>query len=53
MCYPVVCTHCGNTTWDGCGRHVDSVKRSVPESQWCTCASEADQSRRFGIAFAR
>ena len=35
MCYPVTCTVCGKTTWDGCGEHVDSVKASVPAEQWC------------------
>lgn len=35
MCYPVACSVCGKTTWDGCGEHVDSVKASVPAEQWC------------------
>jgi hypothetical protein len=37
MCYPVKCPHCGKTTWDGCGQHVDEVKAAVPPAQWCTC----------------
>lgn len=37
MCYPVRCPHCGKTTWDGCGQHVDEVKASIPPAQWCTC----------------
>ena len=35
MCRAVTCTTCGKTTWAGCGRHVDSVKRGVPAGQWC------------------
>jgi len=37
MCYPVQCPKCGKTSWGGCGQHVDSVMRSVPTSQRCTC----------------
>ncbi|MDN5773755.1 MULTISPECIES: hypothetical protein [Brevibacterium] len=35
MCRAVTCTTCGKTTWDGCGLHIDSVKREVPAQQWC------------------
>ncbi|MFF2451389.1 hypothetical protein [Isoptericola sp. NPDC058082] len=35
MCYPVTCKTCGRTTWNGCGQHVDDVRRSVPAGQWC------------------
>ncbi|WP_281254059.1 hypothetical protein [Dietzia natronolimnaea] len=35
MCYPVACSVCGKTTWDGCGQHVDQVKAAVPAEQWC------------------
>jgi len=35
MCRAVTCKTCGKTTWAGCGQHVDSVKKSVPASQWC------------------
>jgi len=35
MCQPVKCKTCGKTTWAGCGQHIDSVKRTVPASQWC------------------
>lgn len=37
MCRPAECPQCGKTTWSGCGRHVDSVMTSVPQSQRCTC----------------
>ncbi|RWA18935.1 hypothetical protein MBRU_17575 [Mycolicibacterium brumae DSM 44177] len=37
MCYPVKCPKCGKTTWDGCGQHIDDVKKNVPDDQWCTC----------------
>ncbi|MFN3339262.1 MAG: hypothetical protein ACK40Z_06140 [Dietzia sp.] len=35
MCYPVTCTVCGKTTWDGCGQHIDDVKDAVPAEKWC------------------
>ncbi|CCQ18114.1 putative uncharacterized protein (fragment), partial [Rhodococcus sp. AW25M09] len=41
MCYPVPCPACGKTTWAGCGRHVDSVMKNVPQSQQCSCSIEA------------
>ena len=41
MCYPVVCTTCGKTTWDGCGAHIDDVRNAVPPQQWCDGHHEA------------
>ena len=38
MCYTVQCPACGKTGWGGCGEHVDSVMRSVPPYQRCTCS---------------
>nr|WP_300149721.1 hypothetical protein [Propionicimonas sp.] len=38
MCNPAVCTHCGRTTWRGCGMHVEEVLALVPEEQRCGCA---------------
>ena len=35
MCRPAPCTHCGKTTWTGCGQHVDAVRATVPANQWC------------------
>ena len=35
MCRPVRCRICGKTTWDGCGRHVEQVRATVPDDQWC------------------
>jgi hypothetical protein len=35
MCDAVTCTDCGKTTWSGCGRHINAVKRTVPANQWC------------------
>ena len=42
MCYAVKCNNCNKTTWAGCGKHIDSVKKSVPPEQWCQC-SDADR----------
>ena len=35
MCYPVTCTTCGKTTWNGCGQHVAEVRKRVPANEWC------------------
>ncbi|KAJ6398470.1 hypothetical protein OIU77_019296 [Salix suchowensis] len=37
MCYKVTCSTCGKSTWGGCGRHVPSVYRGIPEGQHCLC----------------
>ncbi|KAB1220442.1 hypothetical protein CJ030_MR3G009902 [Morella rubra] len=37
MCYETKCSTCGKTTWGGCGRHVASVYKRVPEGQRCNC----------------
>ena len=35
MCRAATCRTCGKTTWAGCGQHVQSVRKTVPASQWC------------------
>jgi hypothetical protein len=35
MCWKVVCSNCKKYTWDGCGKHIESVKKIVPPDQWC------------------
>lgn len=42
MCYPVRCRACGKTTWGGCGLHIESVKRLVPQEQWCDGHADRD-----------
>ncbi len=50
MCYPVACPTCGKTTWAGCGRHIDSVMKNVPQPQQCTCSTESpDLATRSGF----
>jgi hypothetical protein len=44
MCSPARCSRCGKTTWSGCGRHVDSVMRDVPETQRCRCEAPVRRS---------
>ncbi|MCI0158973.1 hypothetical protein KNO15_19900 [Leifsonia shinshuensis] len=57
MCYPVTCSTCGKTTWNGCGQHVDDVRRRVPAAQWCAghtdAAAPADGAGFFGRLFGR
>ncbi|KAM7516947.1 hypothetical protein LguiA_006530 [Lonicera macranthoides] len=37
MCYELQCSKCGKTTWGGCGFHVQSVYKRIPEGQHCLC----------------
>ncbi|KDN50630.1 hypothetical protein RSAG8_01128, partial [Rhizoctonia solani AG-8 WAC10335] len=36
-CFAVTCQTCGKTTWQGCGRHIDSVMANVKPEDQCTC----------------
>ncbi|EXB80851.1 hypothetical protein L484_020109 [Morus notabilis] len=55
MCYEVKCEACGKTTWGGCGRHVRSVHKRIPQDQRCLCrdwpgvnpSSHASQSSTY------
>ncbi len=53
MCSPVTCRTCGKTTWAGCGRHIDQVKRSVPASQWCAGHETTKPSGFLSSLFSR
>lgn len=35
MCRRATCRICGNTTWAGCGQHVEEVMAGVPPAQRC------------------
>ncbi|KAF3319753.1 hypothetical protein FCM35_KLT22417 [Carex littledalei] len=37
MCYQANCEKCSKTTWQGCGRHVASVYKQIPQGQHCMC----------------
>ncbi|KAJ4830240.1 hypothetical protein Tsubulata_037660 [Turnera subulata] len=37
MCYKKTCASCGKTTWGGCGKHVQSVYKGIPQGQHCLC----------------
>lgn len=52
MCRAVTCNVCGKTTWAGCGQHIESVRRSVPASQWCDGqhGSQAKSKKTGGLA---
>ena len=52
MCRAVKCRVCGKTTWAGCGRHVDEVRRGVKPSDWCP-GHEQQQKRAAAGFFSR
>lgn len=57
MCYPVSCSTCGKTGWDGCGKHVDDVMRTVAVADRCNCNADnvpdRDRRRTIGSLFGR
>lgn len=61
MCQATRCRVCGKTTWTGCGQHIQSVRRTVPASQWCggkhtaqeIQAAKADRGGFFSRLFGR
>ena len=46
MCYQTTCSSCRRTTWGGCGQHADSVMKSVPAAQRCTCTGDRRPARK-------
>lgn len=37
MCYSVECSHCGKTSWAGCGLHVRGVYNTIPDKDKDLC----------------
>ena len=37
MCFIVKCSKCGKKSWGGCGQHLKSLFRNVPDSERCKC----------------
>ncbi|HEV8549786.1 MAG TPA: hypothetical protein VGQ57_12175 [Polyangiaceae bacterium] len=37
MCQRITCSVCGKPSYQGCGRHIESVLADVPKSERCTC----------------
>ena len=37
MCRRTICDECGNPTYEGCGRHIESVLFDVPVDERCKC----------------
>lgn len=35
MCMKTSCRECGKPTWAGCGRHIESALRGIPEADRC------------------
>jgi len=46
VCYPVTCKKCHKTGWGGCGKHVDSVMRTVAAADRCTCNEDSTPSTK-------
>ncbi|KAF2859489.1 hypothetical protein K470DRAFT_249211 [Piedraia hortae CBS 480.64] len=37
MCFKTACPTCNKATWNGCGKHVQSVMDSIPQESRCAC----------------
>jgi hypothetical protein len=37
MCHRITCSSCGKPSFEGCGRHVESVLGDVPAAERCRC----------------
>lgn len=44
MCRTVRCRTCSKTTWSGCGGHINQVRATVPDDQWCPGHPKAQKS---------
>ena len=40
MCKKVICEFCKKPTYEGCGKHIESVLADVPEEERCKCDEE-------------
>lgn len=53
MCVRVTCSKCGKASWAGCGAHVESVLKGVPEAERCQCPKPKGSGlRRFMLPLA-
>ncbi|CAG8463761.1 11622_t:CDS:2 [Rhizophagus irregularis] len=46
MCFAVTCQTCNKQTWQGCGKHVESVMSKIPVEDRCTC--KRDDNKKPG-----
>ncbi|MDA3010644.1 MAG: hypothetical protein O2886_08015 [Actinomycetota bacterium] len=53
MCRQITCKSCGKASWAGCGMHVEQVLGHLPESDRCSCSSDAATSGRKRRWFSR
>jgi hypothetical protein len=37
MCWKAICKKCKKITWEGCGKHIEQIKKNVPANEWCIC----------------
>ena len=51
MCFQVVCEDCKKITYGGCGRHVESALRGVPEDKKCKCLKNGQGTKRGWIVY--
>ncbi|CAG8532719.1 2096_t:CDS:2 [Funneliformis mosseae] len=43
MCFQVTCQTCQKYTWQGCGKHIDSVMSKIPVEERCTCKKDVKE----------
>lgn len=45
MCYRTTCPTCQKATWGGCGAHIESALRGVPEAERCQCHAKPKEKK--------
>ncbi|KAJ0025431.1 hypothetical protein Pint_08587 [Pistacia integerrima] len=50
MCYKVKCSTCGKTGWGGCGNHLPSIYKNIPEGQHCPFTSTTSTTWHHAIS---
>ncbi|GMN29798.1 hypothetical protein TIFTF001_002573 [Ficus carica] len=39
MCFKIECQKCKKFTWGGCGKHLDTLYKSIETGKHCECRS--------------
>ena len=37
MCQKIKCSSCSKWTWTGCGKHIQSALKNIPDYDLCKC----------------
>ena len=46
MCYKMKCQKCKKWTWAGCGNHIKSALKGIPDKDLCKCSKLGTTSQK-------